>query len=72
MDDYYVQVCKKKDDCVDCSYLPSVSNLAWADSICPNGTIGDTIRLSQNPNAQHLGICEIKITGYKGQFFFLH
>ena len=62
-DDYHLQVCVGDKDCIECNNFPSRNSLQWADSTCPEGTQGDTVRIVPDNDASHLRLCEVKITG---------
>ena len=62
-DDYHLRVCVGDKDCIECNNFPSKNSLQWADSTCPEGTQGDTVRIVQDNDVSHLSLCEVKITG---------
>ena len=63
-DDYHVKVCTGEKECVECGKMKTVTNLYWTDSVCPPGTVGDTVKINQHPNADKLRLCEVKISGW--------
>ena len=67
---YDVSVCTGNSHCIDCGVMASNNgDYQFTDSVCPEGTRGDTIHIVQGYQ-DYLKLCEVKVTGL-GKSLFL-
>ena len=60
---YDVSVCTENSHCIDCGVMASNNgDYQFTDSVCPEGTRGDTIHIVQGFTS-YLKLCEVKVTG---------
>ena len=60
---YDVSVCTGDSHCIDCGVMSwTKGDYQFTDSVCPEGTRGDTIHIVQGYTS-YLKLCEVKVTG---------